>query len=403
MALTAKGVENLKAPGRYRDGQVKGLYLVVTSPTNRSWQLRFQVDGRERWMGLGPAREVPLKEAREKAEEARRSLRGGINPIEARRADREQALIETARGLTFREASERYYDAQQQRWRNAKHRAQFLSTLKAYAFPVLGAVSVEVISTQMVFKALQPIWTTKTETASRVRNRIEMVLDFCTAGGFRKGDNPARWKGNLSFILPPPKKVTAVRHHAAVAYVEMPAFMEELAARGGVAARALEFTILTAARTSEVIGAQWNEIDTDAKVWTIPPGRMKGGREHKVPLPSRAMEMLATLPREEGNPHLFIGSSAGRPLSNMAMSTLLKRMGRTETVHGFRSTFRDWAAESTIFDNHIVEMSLAHHLGKTEAAYRRGALLAHRAQLMEAWAAFLYGPRAVTLVFPRRA
>ena len=237
-----------------------------------------------------------------------------------------------------------------------------------------------------------------------------MVLDYCTVYGFREGDNPARWKGNLSFSLPTPKKVTVVRHHAAVAFAEMPAFMEELARRGGVAARALEFTILTAARTGEVIGAQWNEIDLDAKVWAVPSGRMKGGREHKVPLSSRAVEVLAALPREEGNPHCFIGSSAGRALSNMAMPVLMKRMGRGETVHGFRSTFRDWAAENTSFDNIVVEKAFAHHLGKTEEAYRRGELLASRVPLMEAWATFLSAPRAgcsethtnVTLPFPAR-
>jgi integrase len=261
-------------------------------------------------------------------------------------------------------------------------------------------LSVSAIDTGLVLKALEPIWLTKTETASRVRNRIEAVLDWATVRGYRAGDNPARWKGHLAEVLPARNAVTKVAHHAAMPIDELPAFMVELREVNGVAARALEFCILTAARTGEVIGARWEEIDLAAATWTVSAGRMKGGREHRSPLSSRAVELLRSLPREDGNPFVFIGRRAGAGFSDLALANVLKRMERADiTVHGFRSTFRDWAAERTNFQNHIIEMALAHRISsQVEAAYRRGDLLAKRKQLMEAWTGFCVGSPAIGTV-----
>jgi integrase len=308
-----------------------------------------------------------------------------------------------ARALTFREAAENYHSQHESAWRNRKHAAQFLSTLRAYAFPVLGNMSVADIDTPAVLRAIESIWLEKTETASRVRGRIESVLDWCTVRGHRTGDNPARWKGHLAEVLPARGKVAKPVHHAAMPYRDIAAFLATLRTREGVAARALEFTILTAARTGEVIGSRWDEIDFEAKVWTVPAGRMKGGRTHRVPLSALTVALLRDLPTEDGNPHIFLGSTRGASLSNMALTAVLRRMGCDGvTVHGFRSSFRDWAAEQTNYANHIVEMALAHVVGdKVEAAYRRGDLFAKRQQLAEAWSKYcclLPVPSAATVV-----
>jgi integrase len=400
MALSAKGVANLKTPGRYRDSEVKGLYLQVTNASNRSWIFRFEREGRERWMGLGPLHTISLKEAREKAREARRALIDGIDPLEARREARAARAARAAKTLTFAEAAQRYFDAHEKKWRNNKHRAQFLSTLTTYAFPHFGKLSVAAIDTGLVLKALEPIWLTKTETASRVRMRIEAVLDWATVRGYRAGDNPARWNGHIGEVLPKRGAIAKVTHLAAMPIDELPAFMVELRAVGGVAARALEFCILTAARTGEVIGARWDEIDLAEATWTVPAGRMKGSREHRSPLSSRAVELLRSLPREDGNPFVFIGPRARLGFSDLAMARVLKRMERRDiTVHGFRSTFRDWSAERTNFQNHVIEMALAHKISSAvEAAYRRGDLLAKRKQLMEAWAGYCGGAPVVGTV-----
>lgn len=387
MALTAKRIAKLNTPGRYGDGH--GLYLQVMSPTNRSWLLRYQRNGRERWLGLGPIHTFDLNEARMRARKARQQLHDGLDPLEVRSAERAAAALAAARALTFEAAAQGYFDAHEGSWKNAKHRAQFLSTLKTYAFPKIGRLPVAGIDTGLVLKVIEPIWHDKTETANRVRGRIEAVLDWATVRGYRVGDNPARWRGHLSEALPARDKIQRTVHHAALPFDDLPEFMVALSQREGVAARALEFTALTAARTGEVVGATWDEINLEEKSWIVPAGRIKGGREHRVPLSERALKILLALPTEKDNPFVFIGPRRGG-LSNMAMASVLQRMGRSDiTVHGFRSTFRDWAAERTNYPNHVVEMALAHVVGdKVEAAYRRGDLFAKRIKLMADWGKF---------------
>jgi integrase len=310
--------------------------------------------------------------------------------LDARNAEHARRALEAAKTVTFEDATVAYFNDHEKKWKNAKHRAQFLSTLKAYAFPTIGRLPVATIDTGLVLKCIEEIWKTKTETASRVRGRIEAVLDWATVRGYRTGDNPARWHGLISEVLPARGKAQKTVHHAALPFTDLPAFMAALRGReGGVATRALEFTILTAARTGETIGARWDEIDFAEKMWKIPADRMKASREHRVPLSDRAIEILESIPREAKNPFVFIGPRRAG-LSNMAMAAVLKRMNRDDiTVHGFRSTFRDWAAERTNFSNHIVEMALAHVVGnKVEAAYRRGDLLNKRRRLMAEWAKF---------------
>ncbi|MBR1286636.1 integrase arm-type DNA-binding domain-containing protein [Bradyrhizobium sp. AUGA SZCCT0177] len=390
MALTTRQVAKLTEPGRYGDG--KGLYLQVTPTGARSWLLRYERGGRERAMGLGPVSDFTLDEARERARKARQLLTDGIDPLDARKDERvrqtsENALAAAA-NVTFRECVEQYYKFHSRKWNNAKHAAQFLSTMKMYTYPALGKLPVAAIDKALVLKAIEPIWYSKTETASRVRGRIEAVLDFAKTRGYRSGENPAAWDGNLIHALPARNTIAKVEHHAALPFTELPEFMVQLAARDGIGARALEFTILNAARTGEVIAARWPEMDLDAKLWSIPAGRMKAKKEHRVPLTSRALEILETLPRK--GDFVFPGGREGIPISNMAMAEVLKRMGRLDiTVHGFRSTFRDWAAERTSYPNHVVEMALAHVIGnKVEAAYRRGDLFAKRARLMADWARY---------------
>ena len=402
MTLTVKQVAKLTTPGRYGDD--RGLYLQVTPAGVRSWLLRYERGGVERAMGLGPVGDFTLEEARERARKARQLLRDGIDPLDARKAERSAQALEAAKAVTFKEAATQYFDQHERKWRNAKHRAQFLSTLESYAFPVLGKLPVAAIDTGLVLKAIEPIWQSKTETANRVRGRIESVLDWATVRGYRTGDNPARWKGHLAEVLPARGQISPHQHHAALPFAEVPEFMAQLATREGIAARALEFTILTAARTGEVIGAQWPEFgDLAAKQWTVPAGRMKGQREHRVPLSDRAVAVLKALPREAD--FVFPGGRKGIAISNMAMAQLLKRMGRLKiTVHGFRSAFRDWAAERTNYPNHVVEMALAHVVGdKVEAAYRRGDLFEKRRKLMEAWEAYCTTPQRDASVTPIRA
>ena len=312
MTLTIKRIARLSTAGRYSDGH--GLYLQVMSPTNRSWLLRYERNGRgERWMGLGPLHTVSLQEARERARKARQQLLDGVDPLDARKAERAAKALEAARTITFEKAAQAYFDAHERGWRNAKHRAQFLSTLKTYAYPKIGKLPVAAIDTGLVLKVIEPIWQDKTETASRLRGRIESVLDWATVRGYRTGDNPARWRGHLGEVLPARGKIQKTSHHAALSFGDLPEFMTALSQRDGVAARGLEFTILTAARTGEVIGATWEEIDLKAKVWTIPAGRMKASKEHRVPLSDRALEILSALPRERNNPFVFIWSAPWRP------------------------------------------------------------------------------------------
>lgn len=399
MQLTAKRVTRLvKRPGRYHDGH--GLILVVVNPNNASWQLRYQRNGRERWLGLGPLHTVTLKDARERARAARLQLLDGTDPIDVRRAERAKAT----QVMTFKAAAEAYNALHEQKWHNAKHRKQFLASLACYAYPVLGDMTVSAIDTAAVLRVVEPIWLSKTETANRVRGRIENVLDWATVRGQRSGVNPARWKGHLAGVLPAPGAVARRIHFSALPWPKIAAFMAELRTRDGIAARALEFTILTAARTGEVVGARWSEINLETETWVIPAARMKSRREHRVPLSPRAVEILSTLYREGGNSHVFIGTRTGAALGNMAMPDVLEQMGQSDvTVHGFRSTFRDWAAEATAHPNHVVEQALAHTIGNAvEAAYRRGDLFEKRRQLMNDWAQFCGRPTAGAVFRLRR-
>jgi integrase len=384
MGLTQKRIEKLTAPGRYSDGHQ--LYLQVQSRTNKSWLFRYTFGGRERFMGLGPLHTIDLEEARERARQARKALLDGADPLAVRSAEAAQRALEAARTITFEAAATAYYESHEASWKNAKHRQQFLNTLKTYVFPKIGKLPVADIDTGLVLKCIEPIWQGKTETANRTRGRIEAVLDWATVRGYREGDNPARWRGHLSEVLPARGKIQKTNHHAALPIGEVPAFMTALREQQGVAARALEFTILTAARTGETIGARWSEIDFDNATWTVPAGRMKASKEHRVPLSKPALQLLADVPREKNNPFIFIGPyKAG--LSNMAMAATLQRMGRNDiTVHGFRSTFRTWAGERTRYQAHVIEMCLAHQIGSAvERAYARGDLFAKRARLMAEW------------------
>ncbi|HEX2448005.1 MAG TPA: integrase arm-type DNA-binding domain-containing protein [Methyloceanibacter sp.] len=393
MALTVHKLARLKEPGRYLDE--RGLYLQVTETGVRSWIFRYARDGRERWLGLGPLHTVDLKTARERARQARLQLLNGIDPLDARKAARAEKVLEAAKTLTFEEAAKDWFATHERKWSNEKHRAQIKGDLRRLAFPKIGRVPVAALDTGLVLKVVEPVWRRTPETASRLRGRIENILDWATVRGYRSGENPARWRGHLDQVLPARSQIAKPNHHAALPFAELPAFMAALRAREGIAAMALEFLLLTAARTGEVLGATWDEIDLHEKQWTIPAARMKAGKEHRVPLSDRALKLLKGLPREKGNPFVFIGAQKGSGLSNMAMATLLRRMGRDDiTVHGFRSTFRDWAAERTAYPNHVVEMALAHVIGdKVEKAYRRGDLFDKRRRLMADWARFAETPR----------
>jgi integrase len=389
---TVRALTKLTKPGRYAVGD--GAYLQVTGNSGRSWVFRYQRDGRARHVGLGPVSLVTLAEARDKARDYRKLLLNGIDPLENRAAALRKAAVDAARGMSFRECADRYIAAYEAAWRNAVHRKQWRSTLATYVYPVFGKLPVAAIDTALVTKALEPIWTTRPETAGRVRGRIESILDWAKVRGLRDGENPARWRGHLDKLLPNRRKVRRTEHHAALPYSELPDFMAALRRREGVGARALEFAILTAGRTGEVIGAKWGEFDLAVRVWTVPAGLMKGGREHRVPLADRAVEILEQLPRE--GEHVFIGGRAGRPLSNMALLETLRRMGRGDlTTHGFRSTFRDWAAETTGYPRELAEAALAHAIeSKVEAAYRRGDLFEKRRRLMDDWAVYCASPAA---------
>lgn len=395
--LSALKVNRIAKSGMYSDGG--GLYLQVTGDgkknVSRSWIFQFKVRGRERQMGLGPVHTITLAEARQKATECRKLRLEGIDPIEARRATRDQAKLENAKAMTFKACAEKYIEAHRAGWRNAKHGDQWANTLATYAYPIFGAVPVQAVDVGLIMRVLQPIWTIKTETASRVRGRIESVLDWAKARGYRRGDNPARWRGHLDNLLAKQSKIQKVQHHAALSYGQIGTFVANLRKQEGIAARALEFTILTAARTGETIGARREEVNDDATVWTVPANRMKvDTKEHRVPLSPVATTLVKRALASHGGEFVFPGGKAKKPLSNMAMAAVLDRMGRDDiTVHGFRSTFRDWAAEMTSFPREVAEMALAHVVDdKVEAAYRRGDLFEKRRKLMEAWAAYCAKP-----------
>lgn len=400
--LNPLAVGRAKRPGLHPDGG--GLYLQITETGAKSWLFRFMLNGRARAMGLGAFANVSLADARGQATKCRRQLQDGVDPIEARKAKKAAAQLEAAKAMTFRQAGEACIAAKKAGWKNAKHQDQWTNTLEAYAYPELGDKPVQGVDTGLVMKVLEPIWTSIPETAGRVRGRIESVIDWATARGHRQGENPARWKGHLENLLPKRAKVRKVKHHPALPYQDLPAFMAELRAREGVAAKALEFTILTAARTSEVTGAGPGELNRDMKVWTVPEGRIKGEKEHRVPLSDPASAIAKEMLKFGGN-FLFPGGKAKKPLSNNAMLALLERMGRDDiTVHGFRSTFRDWAAEQTNYPREVAEMALAHVVeDKVEGAYRRGDLFEKRRRLMDEWARYCATPPAAGEIVPIRS
>jgi integrase len=402
--LTAVRVRTAQ-PGRYGDGG--GLYLLVRSPERRYWLFRYTPPGgKMREMGLGPASgrtAVSLAEARARAAELFRLTRAGVDPLEQRAAG------SAAPAHSFREVAALYIDAHEASWRNATHRQQWRNTLDTYADPLIGHLPVEAIDTGQVMAVLDPIWRTRTETAARPRGRIEAVLDYAKAHGWRSGDNPARWRGHIAQLLPARARIAAVKHHAALPWREMAAFMVDLSKLDGVAPLALCFTILTAARSGEVLHARWPEIDMAEGVWTVPGGRMKAGREHRVPLSNAAQDVLHSLlllRDVRRADFVFPGVQTDRPLSRAAMERVLsRRIGRGDlTVHGFRSTFRDWCAEATNCPREVAEAALAHALqDRTEAAYRRGDLFDKRRQLMEDWSAWCSRTPAADEVVPIRS
>jgi hypothetical protein len=408
--LTAAKVRTAD-PGRYGDGG--GLYLLVRPGGGRFWLFRYVIAKKMREMGLGPASgrdAVMLTDARTAARKLWEAVRAGRDPLDDRKAEAEAkkaaALAAQALAVTFKDAAASYIAANEAGWRNDKHKAQWTATLEAYAYPHFGNRPVAGVDTEHVMAALEPIWRSKAETASRVRGRIETVLDYAKARGWRFGENPARWRGHIANMLPAKSKIQPVEHHAALLWKEIGAFVAALRAQPGLAAQALLLTILTASRSSEVLCAKWDEIDMEEAVWTIPGLRMKAGREHRVPLSDPAMAVLrAVLPQrnDEAGGWVFPGARKGRPLSNMAMEMLLRRMKLDNlTVHGFRSTFRDWTAETTGYPGEVAEAALAHVVGdKVEAAYRRGDLFEKRRRLMADWAAFCDGaPQADATATP---
>jgi integrase len=418
--LSALEVKRLVHPGRGRNvqfpvGGVAGLVLQVTPTGARNWLLRAMVGGRRREIGLGAFPEIPLAMARDRAREAKDTIRRGIDPVEERKAARAALAAARRRGLSFAEAVDRYLGAKETAFTNDKHRAQWRTTLTTYAVPELGPMAVQDIGVQDVLRVLHPIWETKTETASRLRGRIEAVLSWATVAGHRTGDNPARWSGNLKELLPAASKVARQDNQPALSLDDAPAWFADLRARDGMGARALEFLALTAARSGDVRGATWDEIDLDRGLWTVPAARMKMKREHRVPLPKRAVDMLRALPRWPGNPLVFPAVRGGM-LSDMTLSATMRRMHeaaraaqggdlpedeggwrdprsrRPAVPHGLRSTFRDWIAERTQYPGEMAEVALAHRISSAvEAAYRRGDMIEKRRRMMADWAAFLTG------------
>lgn len=400
MPLSDVKVRTAKA-GKYEDGD--GLRLVVTAKGSKRWVVRFTLEGKRREMGLGSYPEVTLADARERARQARAQVAKGVDPIETRGEEPEATP-------TFTRCAARFIKAHRRGWKSRKHGRQWCATLKTYARRVLGKKPVDMITTEDILTVLKPIWFDKTETAKRVQGRIENILDYALAHGFRDAVNPARWRGHLDKLLPQRNKVQAVVHHPAMPFDELPEFFHVLEGQDDVSSKALRFLILTACRTGEVLGASWEEIDLERALWSIPANRMKAGRIHQVPLSDAAMSILVSLQRIAGESWVFPGAKAGRPLSSMALLMKMRGLGYGQggtkggyVPHGFRSTFRDWAGETTSYPHDVCEMALAHSIpNKAEAAYRRGGLLDKRRAMMDDWARFLRPVQADVIPIGRR-
>jgi integrase len=409
-ALTVKRVEKLLSAGvkcKVTDAEVRGLMLVVESRSSAFWVLRYQRHKTVKHLGLGSAQDVSLAAVRERARRERERLADGIDPLELKRKDRETQRQADAKRLSFREAADRCHTSLQAGWSSDHHSREFLASLERYVFPIIGNHDIAAVGKDEVLRVLEQrlpnrikgspgdvFWNAKTITADRVRNRIERVIDFATVRGWRSGDNPARWKSFLDQVLAAPRSIRPVRNMRAVPYAEVPTVMAALAADPSVSAQALRFIVLTAARLGEAIKANWSEIDLDAAEWVIPKERMKGRREHRVPLSPQAVELLRSVYREDGNPHLFISTrTAGQHVVESTLTIALRKAGCAATIHGFRSAFADWAHERSRFNNHVIELSLAHCVGNlVERSYRRTDLFDQRRQLMQAWGAFVTSP-----------
>ena len=399
--LSARTVETTKKAGLSADGG--GLYLQVGKSGAKSWLYRFMLNGQAREMGLGSLKAVGLANAREKAALCRSLLADGIDPIEARKADRSKDLAADRKTINFKDAADAYIATHEPGWKNAKHASQWRNSLRVDAYPIAGNLLVSDIDTEIVMQILRPIWALKPETAGRLRGRIERILDWATVSGFRQGQNPAQWRGHLDNLLPAKSRIHSVKHHPAMPYQDVGDFILQLRERDGIAAQALEFTIFTAARTSEVRGALWNEFDLERGIWTIPASRTKTGKEHRIPLVERPLQIVRNMRNLAPVEFVFPGGNPGKRLSDMALLSVLRRLGIKQTVHGFRSSFRDWTAEQTQFPREVAEQSLAHTVGnKVEAAYMRSDLFEKRRHLMQTWATYLDTQKGQVVPFNAR-
>lgn len=387
--LSGLEIKRLTKPGHHAAGGVSGLLLQITESGSKSWILRTIVGVKRRDIGLGGFPDVTLAQARINARELKDQIRSGVDPVEQRKAAKAALISANGKLITFAGAAHKFLTAKRSEFKNAKHAAQWQTTLETYVFPVMGQMMVDRVALPHIVQVLEPIWTTKTETATRLRGRIESVLTWAKVAGYREGENPARWKDNLDAVLPKPGKLKKVQHHKAIPWKTVASFMQLLRQCDGIAPKALEFLIMTATRSGEVRGAQWQEIDVQARIWIIPGARMKADKEHIVPLCEDAMGILEKLPRFEGNNLLFPAPRGGQ-LSDMTLSAVMRRMKVNATPHGFRSTFRDWCSESTNYPNEVAEMALAHTISSgVEKAYRRGDLIAKRTRLMDDWCRYL--------------
>jgi integrase len=402
--LTSMEVRRFTEQGFYRVGGVRGLYLKVAKGGSRSWILRATVGVKRKDIGLGGFPDVTLQGARDKARELKELIKQGIDPVQRRKSARIALISDQAKNIAFKEAALRCHATKAPEFRNPKHKKDWISALERHAFPVIGNLPVSEIQLNHILQVLEPIWHNKTETATRVRQRMEAVLTWAAVSGFRSGDNPARWNGNLKEVLPNPSKITKVRHHPALPWQEVGGFMQDLRKRKGIAAKALEFAILTAARSSEVRGMEWAEIDFDSCVWTVPEDRIKAGKTHKVPLSKDAIAVLKAAPRFEGNPLVFVAPKGGK-LSDVALLAVVRRMKANCVPHGFRSSFKDWARSCTAYPDELSELALAHvNSDSTRAAYARDELLPKRKKLMDEWARFcsMAGEKGVVAPLRRR-